>query len=133
MSEQTNTKIVQDVYAAFGRADIPALLNSLSADIDWQAIVGAGPKVPTAGPRKGQAAVAQFFKDLAGSILFSTFDPREFVAQGDKVVALGHYAGKANKTGRTFASDWVMVFTIKNGKIVHFREYADVVAITAAF
>ena len=36
-------------------------------------------------------------------------------AQGDKVVALGHYAAKS-PAGRSFESDFVMVFTLRNGK-----------------
>ena len=41
MTTAENTKLVQDVYAAFGRGDIPAVVNMMSDDIDWQAIVGA--------------------------------------------------------------------------------------------
>ena len=67
------------------------------------------------------------------SVEFKRFEPREFIAERDKVVVLGSYEGVAKKTGRAFKSDWVMVYTIADGKVAHFREYADVVAITAAF
>jgi ketosteroid isomerase-like protein len=127
MSEHENTKAVQEAYAAFGRGDVKDILSRLSDDIDWEGVVGAGPNVPTRGHRRGHAQVEQFFKQLAESVDFKQFEPREFVAQGDKVVALGHYEGVAKKTGRAF-----MVFTVRGGKVSRFREYADVVAITAA-
>jgi uncharacterized protein len=133
MSTQNNTKIVQDAYAAFGRGDIPALLALLADNIDWHAVVGVGPNVPTGGRRTGKGQVQQFFSQLAESVTLTQFEPREFIAERDKVVVLGHYAGVAKKTGRSYQSDWVMVFTIANGKVVHFREYADVLGITAAF
>jgi ketosteroid isomerase-like protein len=133
MSEHENTKAVQEAYAAFGRGDVKGILSRLSDDIDWEGVVGAGPNVPTRGHRRGHAQVEQFFKQLAEAADFKQFEPREFVAQGDKVVALGHYEAVAKKTGRAFKSDFVMVFTFRGGKVSRFREYADVVAITAAF
>jgi hypothetical protein len=133
MSTEQNKKIVQDAYAAFARQDIPALLNTLSNDVDWEAVTGSSPAVPTSGRRVGRDAVEKFFKDLAGGIDFKKFEPREFIAEGDRVVALGFYEGTSKKTGRAWTSDWVMIFTVRNGKIVHFREFADVAAINAAF
>ena len=29
------------------------------------------------------------------------------------------------KTGKRAASDWMHVFTVKDGKVVHFREFTD--------
>jgi ketosteroid isomerase-like protein len=133
MGAQENKKMVQDTYAAFGRGDIAAVLASLSDDVDWQAIAGAGPHVPTSGPRRGRAQVQTFFAQLGDSVDFKKFEPREFVAEGDKVVTLGYYEAVAKKTGRSFKSEWVMVFTFANGKVVKFREYADSAGVNAAF
>ena len=133
MSAEQNTRIVQEAYAAFGRGDIPALLNLVSDDVDWWAVVGASAAVPTSGQRAGRAAVEKFFNDLAGGIQFKQFEPREFIAERDKVVALGYYEGQSIRTGRPWSSEWVMIFTVKDGKIVHFREFADVAALNAAF
>ena len=105
----------------------------MADNVDWHAVIGVGPNVPTGGRRTGRAQVQEFFRQLGESVTFTRFEPREFVAERDKVVALGHYEGVAKKTGRTFKSDWVMVFTIADGKVVQLREYADVVAITAAY
>jgi ketosteroid isomerase-like protein len=131
MDEARNTQIVKDAYAAFGRGDIPALLATLDPGIEWTAVVGS--KTPTSGTRHGHAGVSEFFQQLAASMEFQTFEPREFVAQGDKVVALGHYVGRAKATGRTYNSDWVMIFTIRNGLATRFVEFADSAGINAAF
>jgi ketosteroid isomerase-like protein len=133
MSAQDNTTLVQDAYAAFGRNDRKALLGAMSEDIDWHGVIGAGANVPMTGKRNGHAQVAKFFDQVAENIDFSRFEPREFVAERDKVVCLGRYAGKVKKTGRAFDSDFVMVFTVRNGKIATFREYMDAANITAAF
>jgi uncharacterized protein len=81
--------------------------------------------VTQAGRRHGRAAVAEFFKQVAEATTFDTFEPREFIGQGDQVAVVGHYRGKANPTGKSYASDWVMVFEIRNGKVMRFREFTD--------
>src|SRR5215211_4342376 len=43
------------------------------------------------GLRQGKAAVAKFFEQVNETTSFQQFEPREYVAQGDTVVALGHY------------------------------------------
>jgi uncharacterized protein len=133
MTAEQNTAIVKDAFAAFAGRDIPALLNLVSDDIDWHAVIGASAAVPTSGRRVGREAVGRFFNDLAGGIDFKRFEPREFIAERDKVVALGYYEGSSLATGRNMSSEWVMVFTLRDGKIVQFREFADVAAINAAF
>src|SRR2546422_10839033 len=35
MAVQENTEIVKGIYEAFGRGDIPAILNSLADNIEW--------------------------------------------------------------------------------------------------
>jgi ketosteroid isomerase-like protein len=99
----------------------------------WHPVIGAAPKVPTAGVRKGPDAVADFFRLLSESVAFTKFEPREFFAQGDKVVVLGFYSATSIATGRAFESEWVMVFTVKNGKVTEFKEFNDSAQLNAAF
>ena len=61
------------------------------------------------------------------------FEPKEFVAQGDKVVALGHYAWHVRSTGREWESDFAHVFTVEDGKVRRFQEYTDSAALAEAF
>jgi ketosteroid isomerase-like protein len=133
MSEMQNVAVVQNAYAAFGRGDIPGLLALMTEDIDWRPVIGTGPHVPFSGARKGKPAVAEFFKQVAESEDFEQFEPREFVAQGDKVVAIGHYRAVTRTTRKSFESDFVMVFTLRDGKVAAFREFTDSAGIDAAF
>ena len=132
MQEGQNTKVVQDAFAAFGRGDIQALLTHLADDIAWTAVYGTGSHVPTSGERRGKPAVAEFFKQVAENVHFSRFEPKEFVATGDKVVALGHYTA-TTPIEKGFDSDFAMVFTLRNGKVTHFQEFCNSAAINAAY
>jgi uncharacterized protein len=91
MGEADNIKVVQEAYAAFSRGDVQAILDRLDDSVAWTAVYGAGSNVPMAGERRGKAAVGEFFKLVATHVNFARFEPKEFVATGDKVVALGHY------------------------------------------
>ena len=132
MDEARNTKIVQDAYAAFSRGDISALLATFADDITWTGVYGAGAHVPTAGERRGKGAVAEFFKLVAANVNFSRFEPKEFIATGDKVVALGHYTA-TTPMKKSFDSDFAMVFTFRNGKVIQFQEFCNSAAINAAY
>lgn len=132
MQEADNTKTVQEAYAAFGRGDVQGILDRLTDDVIWMGVYGAAAHVPTSGERRGKAAVATFFKQVSETVNFSRFEPKEFVATGDKVVALGHYTAKTS-IGKTFDSDFAMVFTLRNGKVSHFQEFGDSAAINAAY
>jgi len=132
MQEPQNTKLVQDAYAAFQRGDIQAILEKLDAQVVWKPVTGADSNVPMAGERRGAADVGGFFKAVGASVHFSRFEPQQFVAQGDKVIALGHYTATTS-AGGSFDSDFVMVFTLRDGKVTEFQEFLDSAALNAAF
>jgi uncharacterized protein len=127
MSEQTNTRVVQQTYEALGRGDIPALLALLTDDVEW---VYQGPDlIPFAGTRRGQKEVGEFFSLLADTLTFEQFVPREFVEQGDTVVVIGDERSRFNTTGHVVEQEWVHVYTFRDDKIAKLRSFEN----TAAF
>ncbi|KHK59744.1 ketosteroid isomerase [Burkholderia sp. A9] len=131
MSEQDNVQLVQQAYAAFGRADIEGILQTLSDSIDWF-IPGPADVVPFVGRRQGRQEVAAFFTALASTQTAERFEPLEFIASGNRVVVLGTQRWRVHSTGRTYEDDWVHVATIEGGKIATFAEYHDTAAEAAA-
>lgn len=131
MSEQENTAIAQQAYNNFKTGNIQALLDQMSADITWQ--LPDVPGVPLAGRRTGRDGAADFFATVARDQEVVEFEPREFVAQGDKVVSLGYYKWRVKETGREFESDFVHIFTIRDGKVAGFREHFDTAVVAAAY
>lgn len=128
MSEAANVELVQQAYAAFKRGDIPAVLDSLTDDIEW-----IEPDVPPlGGVYRGKESVAVFFKKLGDMSEFTSFEPIKYVAQGDHVVALGHYNATVRATGKAYECDWAMLFVITNGKVSKFQEFTDTAAFQAA-
>ena len=131
MSEEQNTRLVQQAYQDFQNGDIQGVLGTLSEDVEWVTTQLSG--VPVGGTYHGVEEAGQFFSSLGDSQEPRHFEPREFVAQGEKVVALGHYAWHVKSTGREWESDFVLVFSVREGKIVRFQEYTNTAAIAEAF
>ena len=76
----SNVDTVKDIYAAFGRGDIPAILDKLDDNVEWDVEVPT-PGVPWLQPRRGKASVPAFFESLA-PLTFTTFEPHTFFADG---------------------------------------------------
>ena len=131
MSELENISVARQGYENFKTGSISSLLDQMADHVVWQLPDIEG--VPLAGSRSGRTGVAEFFSTLARDQEAIEFDPREFIAQGDKVISLGHYKWRVKKTGREFESDFVHIFTIRDGKIVGFREHFDTAAAAAAY
>ena len=129
---QANIDLVQDLYGAFGRADVPAILGNLAEDVTWEA-VGRPSDFPTFGPRAGVPAVLDFFVKVGENEDFTEFLPQSLHASGDKVFVLGHAKYKAKKTGKPVVTDWVHVFTLRDGKVSGWLEFADTAQIAEAY
>lgn len=131
MANRTNTAIVKEGYAAIGRGDIPSLLNMMAEDIE---IRFPGPsEIPFAGTFRGHPGVGEFFQAIGTNVDIHEFEPREFFADDDTVIALGHERLTARATGTTWETDWVMAWTVRDGKIRLLREYHQTDAIADAF
>jgi len=132
MSEEANVQAAQAGYAAFGRGDMPAIREMLTDDIEW---VDPGPSdvLPTAGTHRGKDAVMAWFGTLGGNVDFEVFEPREFIAQGDKVVALIHAEATIRSTGKKMVQDEAHVWTFRDGKVARIQLYLDTAAMVAAY
>jgi ketosteroid isomerase-like protein len=130
MSTAENLQLVRDGYAAFGRGDLPGLLSLLAEDVVW---VIPGDGLPMAGTFRGRDGVASFFQKLQQEADILEFQTREFLADGDRVLVVGWERMKLKATGRGAEIDWVMSFTIRNGKIAAFRQYTDTKAIADSY
>ena len=64
MSADGNIKIISEVYEAFGRGDIAAVLDAVTDDVDWAAEAADSSGAPWYGVRHGRGEVAKFFEDF---------------------------------------------------------------------
>ena len=131
MSADENARLAQSGYEAFGRGDMAALAELMADDIEW-VVPGDPADNPDAGTFKGKEAVMGWFGGLGSNLDFTTFEPREFIAQNDKVVSLVYAEATVRSTGRTVVNHEAHVWTFRHGKVARFQIYFDTAAAAAA-
>jgi len=130
MRESVNVEAVKAMFAAFGRGDIPGVLKYMDEAIVFT--IPGSSAVPTAGVRQGLREVQRFFEDLERREESTVFEPRDFIAQGNRVVAVVHSEGRDKVTGRSFTADSAMLWTFGDGKAIRFQEFTDTEAFANA-
>lgn len=116
---------VHGIYAAFGRRDIPAILEALAEDVDWE-YGQPSTDVPWLQPRRGRAAVVGFFESL-GAIDFARLDATTFLESGSTVVVLLQLDATVRATGRRVVEeDEVHIWHFDAaGRVARFRHRVD--------
>ena len=131
MSTEENKRVVQSLFEAFGRGDIPAVLELVAEDAPWRA---PGPaSVPFYGERRGREGAREFFTQLGSSVEFEKFEVWEFAAEGDSVFVTGTERGRVRANGKTYEQDWVLLFKVGGGMVKHFHCYDNTGAVAEAF
>jgi ketosteroid isomerase-like protein len=128
MSIDKNVQTVKDFFAAIGRSDRKGLLALAAEDIEW---IIPGEDWPLAGTRRGHAGLADLLETASKSIETS-MEPREFIAQGDRVLVVGFARGMIKATNKTFEDNWIFAITVRDGKLTSIREYIDTQALARA-
>lgn len=130
----SNAKTVQEIYAAFGRGDIPAILSRLSPDVDWEYGQQGKTGVPWLQPRKGRDAVGGFFESL-GALDFQKFQPKEIIEGPNVVIALIDIDLKVKSNGNPIVEeDEIHLWRFNDrGEVVRFRHGSDTHAHQAAY
>jgi ketosteroid isomerase-like protein len=131
VSADENTRLAQSGYEAFGRGDLAALAELMADDIEWVHPGDPGEN-PNGGTFKGKEAVLGWFGGLASTVDFTTFEPREFIAQDDKVVSLVYAEATVRATGRALVNHEAHVWTFRDGKVARLQIYLDTSAAAAA-
>lgn len=130
MSARKPVEIVQDLYAAFGRRDVPAIVAAMADDVVWT-VHGPG-SIPYGGERTGKAAVQGWFATLGEAVTIARFEIDKFIAEGDSVAACGSFACTVNATSKPYATKFVHLWRVPNGKVAAFDDFLDTAAAAAA-
>ncbi len=120
-----NVQMLEDVYQAAARDDIPSVLAAFDPDIEWREAEGH-PYQPDGKPWLGVDAVRRnLFANLDSEWDGFTVSPREFHDAGDTVIVECRYTGVHKATGKRLDAQACHVWKLSNGKIKRFQQYVD--------
>jgi ketosteroid isomerase-like protein len=131
MNEQENVALVKQALAAFGGGDLQTFLNLFAEDAELRHPMSTA-IWPWAGTQRGRARIEEAAAGVTEVLEFEQFEPREFIAQGNKVVVLVFECVRSKATGRVVDNDYVHVYTVRDGKIIQFCVYEDTAPVIAA-
>jgi len=131
MDNLTNQQIIEQVYWNFAEGNMQKVLSFFDPGITW--VRPGGPAIPFAGTFRGYEGLGKMFALQTAAIKLKTFLHQKICTNDDTVVVLGNDTVNVISTGKTYSSDWVQAFTLKDRKIIHVQVYMDTKTIADAF
>ena len=121
----SNSDTVREMYAAFGRGDVPAILEKMADDVEWE-YVKYPTNVPWLQQVRGKEGVMRFFEALQ-LMDFHRFEPTEILEGNNVVVALIQLETTVKATGRKIVeTDEGHIWRFNNeGKVQSFAHRVD--------
>lgn len=120
-----NVALLQGLYDAFSRGDVPVVLGAMSPDINWHQAEG-NPYNPSGSAWIGPDAVLNnLFVKLATEWDAFSVHPKRFLGAGDSVIVEARYTGTYKPTGKRMDAQVCHVWDVKDGKITKFQQYMD--------
>jgi ketosteroid isomerase-like protein len=120
-----NVRLLKSLYDAFGRGDIPTVLEAMSQDIRWYQAEG-NPYMPGGQAWVGPEAVLNnLFMKLGAEWDRFAVHPRSFHDAGDSVIVEARYSGTYKATGKSMDAQACHIWDVKDGKVSRFQQYVD--------
>lgn len=132
MSTEQNLDAIRQMYQAFARGDVEAILDRVTDDVDWSTDA-AIESAPWYGPRHGRAEVAGFFEGVGKIGPTTEFTPLAFATNDDgDVMVFIRYAFTVDATGKQVAMNMHHYWKFREGKVCFLRSSEDTAQVAAA-
>jgi ketosteroid isomerase-like protein len=128
-----NVGTIAAIYEAFGRGDVPAILDRLADDVEWDVgIRETG--IPYYEPGRGKGHAAKFFEQLAANLELTHFEPLAICDGGSIVAVPARYAGRIIGGGEIATDLECHVWRLNDdGKVASFNHVVDLAQHERAF
>lgn len=121
MSKEIKINTVKQLYAAVAARDLETVFNALTDDIRWEPPFVS--EIPHTRLRTGKAGVKDWVIEMASELTYTQVSPQAIYADNDAVIVKGYFEGKANNTGKAFASDWVHIWKFRDDRIYSYQAF----------
>ena len=129
MTPKETTKLFYELFAS---GKVEELLERL-VDADCELYNPLPDPIKFGGRFEGRQGVATYLQGIAMELEIQQFEIDEILADGERVTVLGRETSRVRRTNKCYTMSWVHVLTVRNGRILSFREYNDTAAMAAAY
>jgi ketosteroid isomerase-like protein len=130
-----NLATVQSIYEAFGKGDIPAIMDYLAEDVQWEQWADNSAQkagVPWMQARKGKAGAMDFFTAV-GKLDVKDFQVLSMMANERQVAVEFIFEAIVPSTNGHYRDEEIHLWTLnEKGKVVRLRHYTDTAKLIAA-
>jgi len=120
---ERNIATTQAIYEAVPKGDAETVFANVDPEI--HIIYYGDESIPYAGEYKGVDGLVDFLTRVGGAVTVEQMEPKLFIADGDNLAVWGHQWFKANESGRSFDTDFAHIITLRDGKWLFFRDFAN--------
>lgn len=127
-TESQNVARLKEAYAQWSGqkgADCNCWMEIIADDISLGSLANGSPEMPFSAPRSSKAQILDYLEGLRRDWEMVSFDMNDFIAQGDRVVAIGRVAWRNKATGKLADTPKIDVWRFRDGKAVDFVEFYD--------
>lgn len=122
-----NQALVQSLYDAFAKGDVPAFLARLDPKVVWNEAEGFF--LSDKNPYVGHDAIVQgVFARIMTEYEGFRVVPKELAGDGSVITMFGRYVGTHAKTKKPLDVQCAHTWWIRDGKIVRFQQMVDTAA-----
>src|SRR5688572_21710966 len=127
-TEAENVSILRKAYAEWAgakAANIDCWVSIIAEDARLTSLANGAAGVPFTRSRAGRSEIIEYLEGLTSEWEMLSYDIDEFIAQDDRVVALGSTSWRNKLTGKVAATPKIDVWRMRDGKVVEFSEFYD--------
>ena len=121
-----------DAWAGEKAADMGCWACVLADDVRLTSLARGAPDMAFTRDRQGKEEVLDYLKGLTDDWDMISYVIDEYVAQGDRVVAIGSTSWRNRKTSKVFATPKIDIWRLKDGQITEFSEFYDTAQVLSA-
>lgn len=129
-----NTEIVRSAFETWHNCkgeSIECWMDIMADEVNFRSLADGRDDLAFTEERKSRDEVLGYLKGLTEMFEMVNYKVDFYVAQGDRVVAVGSTSWKKRGTENQFDTPKVDVIRLKDGKIVEFFEYYDTAMVQA--
>ena len=125
----SNVDIIKSLYQAFAEGNLDLVSELLDPAVEWIESEG----IPYGGVFHGYEEVLNgVFAKIGAEWDNFTAHVDQFIDAGDTVITLGTDSGVYKATGKKMSAATASIWTLKDGKVIKFRQYIDTLAVVNA-
>ncbi|QHT71234.1 hypothetical protein GXP67_33575 [Rhodocytophaga rosea] len=123
-----NVATINRIYEAFGKGDIPAILDCLADNVQWEQWADNSAQkagVPWMQAQQGKQGAVNFFT-VVSQLEVKDFQVLSIMANEQQVAAEFIFEARVPSTGKHYRDEEIHLWTFnEQGKVVRLRHYTD--------